>query len=186
MNLGPDLQTRSSQPGAIPPISAKLRAKPAAPPFIGIIIAVGIFIGGGALIYFSGIIDTLSGIFVTTATAKTVQIEHLNGSFVENSSFGKVFVIKARLNNVTDEAQLINGVRATVYDGGGVAIEKRTVPAGRVISAEDIRTLSKEELLKHFNDTSGATLPPKGSIPVMIPFTGAGGAIAEYGIDVLR
>ncbi len=185
-NLGPNIETRPGRPDAVPRAGEKVRPKPAASPLTGIIIAALIFVGGGALIYFSGIIDTLSGIFVSTASGQSVKIDGLSGSFVDNSSFGKVFVVKAQLNNITGEPQLVNGVRVTVYDGSGVAIEERTVPAGRVVSAEDIRMLPKNELMKRFNDTSGAMLPPKGSIPVIVPFASTGRAIAEYGIDVLR
>ena len=181
---GPALTGRPAQEKAAVPVGA--RATPKGSPVIGIFIAVLIFVGGGAAIYFSGIIDTLSGAFVTTAAGSSVKIDSLSGSFIENKRFGSIFVIKARLSNITGEGQLVSGVRATIYDSSGVAIEERTVSAGRVVSAEEIRDLPKKELLKRFNDASGATLPPKGSIPVMAPFAYAGRSIAEYGIDVLR
>ena len=182
--LGPDLPVHPALKKETVPVGAKVGPKGS--PVIGIVIAVLIFVGGGAAIYFSGIIDTLSGAFVTTAAGSSVKIDSLSGSFIENKRFGSIFVIKARLSNITGEGQLVSGVRATIYDSSGVAIEERTVSAGRVVSAEEIRDLPKKELLKRFNDASGATLPPKGSIPVMAPFAYAGRSIAEYGIDVLR
>ena len=183
-DLGPDLSGHPPLKKETVPVGAKVGPKGS--PVIGIVIAVLIFVGGGAAIYFSGIIDTLSGAFVTTAAGSSVKIDSLSGSFIENKRFGSIFVIKARLSNITGEGQLVSGVRATIYDSSGVAIEERTVSAGRVVSAEEIRDLPKKELLKRFNDASGATLPPKGSIPVMAPFAYAGRSIAEYGIDVLR
>lgn len=154
-----------------------------------LLIAALIFLAGGAVIYFSGIIDTLAKRFMPpaqVAVQKTVDIETIKGYYAENKNFGKFFVVEATIKNISGEPQGVKAVTGLLYNAKGVKIAGRSVAPGRVVSAEDLKNLSKEDLLKPFKDPSGGTLPPKGTVPVMIPFTDPPEGISEYGIDIIR
>lgn len=154
-----------------------------------LLIAALVFLAGGAVIYFSGIIDTLAKRFMPAAQVaveKTVDIETIKGYYTENRYFGKFFVIEATIKNISGEPQGVKAVTGLLYNSKGAKIASRSVAPGRVVSAEDLKNLSKEDLLKPFKDPSGGTLPPKGTVPVMIPFTDPPEGISEYGIDIVR
>ncbi len=154
-----------------------------------LIIAALVFLVGGAVIYFSGVIDNLARRFAPparVAAEKSVDIETVKGYYTENKNFGKFFVIEATIKNISAEPQAVKAVTGLLYDSKGVKIASRSVAPGRVVSAEDLGNLPKEDLLKPFKDPSGGTLPPKGTVPVMVPFIDPPAGISEYGIDIIR
>lgn len=154
-----------------------------------LLVAAIVFLVGGAVIYFSGIIDTLANRLMPpaqVAVQKTVEIETIKGYYAENRNFGKFFVIEATIKNISGAPQSVKALSGVLYNAKGERIANRSVAPGRVVSAEDLKTLSKEDLQRPFKDPSGGTLPPKGTVPVMIPFTEPPQGIAEYGIDIVR
>ncbi|MBI5588054.1 MAG: zinc-ribbon domain-containing protein [Deltaproteobacteria bacterium] len=154
-----------------------------------LLVAAIVFLVGGAVIYFSGIIDTLANRLMPparVAVLKTVEIETIKGYYAENRNFGKFFVIEATIKNISGTPQSVKALSGVLYNAKGERIANRSVAPGRVVSAEDLTNLSKEDLQKPFKDPSGGTLPPKGTVPVMIPFTEPPQGIAEYGIDIVR
>ncbi len=154
----------------------------------GLMIALLVFIIGGAVIYFSGVIDTFARRITgpRTAVQKTVEIEYINGKFPENKSFGRFFVIEARIKNMTESPQEIKAVTGVIYNDKGEKIATRSVSPGRMVSADDLKNLSKEDILKSFKDPSGGSIPPKGTVPVMVPFIDLPPGLSEYGIDIIR
>lgn len=169
-------------------LTAAEEKKPAKKP--ALLIAALVFILGGAFIYFSGIIDSLAKRLTpsaqTSTSVRNVEIESINGYYVENKLIGNFFVIEARLKNTSDEPQPIKRVTGTVYDEKGEKLSSRSVAPGRVVAPEDLKSLPKEDLLKQFKDPSGGTVPPKGTVPVMMLFTELPAGVAEYGVDVAR
>lgn len=158
--------------------------------FIVIAVAVLVVIIGLGVLYFRGAGKRLTGGLISrdggTAAKKTVDIESVNGYFVENKSAGRVFVIEARIKNVSEAVQEIKSVKGVLYNARGAKLAERSVAPGRVVSADDLKTLPKDELLKQFKDPSGGSIPPKGTIPVMVLFTEAPAELSEYGVDVVR
>ncbi|MEK7773504.1 MAG: DUF3426 domain-containing protein, partial [Deltaproteobacteria bacterium] len=110
----------------------------------------------------------------------------IHGYFVENKNSGKVFVIEAKIKNVSDSAQDIKAVKGVLYDARGEKLAERFVAPGRVVSADDLKNLPPGELIKQFKDPPGGAIPPKGTIPVMVLFTEAPAGMVEYGVDVIR
>ncbi|MBI1912369.1 MAG: zinc-ribbon domain-containing protein [Deltaproteobacteria bacterium] len=159
------------------------------PKKMGLIIAVLVFILGGGLIYYTGIIDTLAKKLMPPSDSemqKVVEIETVNGFFVENKIFGKVFVVEAKIKNITDAPQSVKAVTGVIYDKSGEKLATRSVSPGRIVTADDLRNLPREDLLKPFNDPSGGMIPPKGTVPIMVPFTEIPEGMSEYGIDIVR
>lgn len=155
-----------------------------------LLIALLVFIIGGGIIYFSGIVDTLAKRLTPSNQAatslKTVEIEAINGYYVENKSFGKFFVVEAKLKNISDAPQSIKRVTGTVFGKDGEPIANKTVAPGRLVTQEELKNLSKEDLQKMFKDPSGGTIPAKGTVPVMVLFTELTDGVSEYGVDILR
>ncbi|MDP2689940.1 MAG: DUF3426 domain-containing protein [Deltaproteobacteria bacterium] len=160
----------------------------AAPGGKGLLLAALIFIIGGGAIYFSGIIDILARMLAPSShsASSAVEIESISGYMAENKNFGKFFVIEARIKNTSDEAQPIKTITGVAYNGRGKAIATRSVSAGRVASPEDLKNLTKQDLLNQFRDSSGGVIPPRGTVPVMVPFTEMPAGMAEYGINIVR
>lgn len=154
---------------------------------LGLLVAGLIIILGGAGLYASGIIETVtSSIAPGPARVRSVSIEKLSGRVMENVSAGRLFAIEAVVKNRTDEPQEIKTVRGTLYDKSGTRLAGRTVSPGRVLSPGDLRSLSRAEIERHFKDSSGGTIPPRGIVPVMVVFTEIPPGVGEYGLDIVR
>lgn len=154
----------------------------------GLLLAVLIFIISGGIIYFSGLIDTIARTLAgsSQSAVETVEIENIGGYFAENKNFGKFFVIEAKIRNTSGDAQAIKAITGLIYDKRGKAIATRSVSPGRLVSADDLKNLSKDDLLKQFRDASGGTIPPKGTVPVMVLFTELPAGMSEYGLNIVR
>src|SRR3990170_106790 len=150
---------------------------------LGIIVFIII---GAAVILFTGAAERLRSIVVATRTQQIVEVESVNGFYADNKNFGKLFVIEARIRNMTNEPQVIKGVRGVIFDTSGRRLDSIIVSPGRVVSTEEIKNLSREEILKIFQDASSGTLPPRATVPAMVLFTDMPNGVSEYGIDVIR
>lgn len=152
----------------------------------GIILAVIIFILGAGAIYFSGIIDRVARTLTSTEQGEVVEIETIRGYMAENKNFGKFFVIEAKIKNTSDEAQPIEKITGVIYDDRGKSVATRSVSPGRMVAEDDLKNLTKSDLLDRFSDSSGGVIPPQGTVPVMVPFTEMPAGMAEYGLKIIR
>jgi predicted Zn finger-like uncharacterized protein len=155
-------------------------------PRMGLIVAALVIVLGGGLIYFTGVIDKLTHLLMPAAEIKVVEIETIKGFYEENKNFGKLFVIDARVKNITDSPQEIKAATGVIYDDSGDKIAEKSVSPGRIVSIDDVRNLQKEELERAFRDPSGAVIPPKGSVPVMVLFIEVPVGLSEFGVDIVR
>jgi len=152
-------------------------------------IAVLIFAIGIAGIYFSGVVDMVTRRFVSGPEAqagKTVEIEGMKGYYVVNKALGRVFVIEAKIRNLTGAPQGIKSVRGSIYNARGEAAASRTASPGRVLSREELSSLPKDELERSVRGVSGGTVPARGTLPVMVVFTALPQGMDEFGIDIVR
>lgn len=149
------------------------------------LIALIVFLVGGGIIYFSGIIDHIARRLAPAEAPKSVEIEDVKGSYVDNQVFGKFFVIEARLKNISDEPQSVKRVTGIVYGKDGEKIMSLSVAPGRVVTPDDLKVLPKEELARQFKDPSGGSIPPKGTVPVMVIFTDISSGVSEAGVDIV-
>lgn len=153
-----------------------------------ILIAVLVFIIGAIVVYSSGIVDSIAKSILpgSEPAAKVVEIETINGYYADNVLFGKVFVIEAKIRNISDGPQEIKSVTGILYNSKGEKLTSKSVSPGRVVSQDDLKNLSKEDLLKQFKDATGGTIPSKAEVPVMVLFTEAPAETVEYGLDIVR
>ncbi len=181
-DLGLD-KVYDDQPSASGPGGAAVRPSPGK----GLILAVLIFLVGGAVIYFSGVIDNLARMLTPGGGAvSALQIQDIAGHFEQNKNFGRFFVIEARIKNTSAEPQSIKMVTGVIYGSRGKSIATRSVSPGRVVTPEDLKNLSKQDLLRQFRDPSGGVIPAEGTVPVMVPFTEIPASMSEYGLNIIR
>lgn len=159
-----------------------------APSRMGLVVAALVIILGGGIIYFTGVIDRLTGMLMPPASSqlKGVEIEAIKGFYEENRNFGRVFVIAALVRNITDEPQEIKAATGIIYDKGGDRIAERSVSPGRIVSADDLKNLGREDLDRAFRDPSGGVIPARGSVPVMVLFTDSPDGVSEFGLDIVK
>ncbi|MBI2400967.1 MAG: zinc-ribbon domain-containing protein [Deltaproteobacteria bacterium] len=155
-------------------------------PRMGLIIAALVVVLGGGLIYFTGVIDKLTHILMPPAEVKVVEIESIKGFYEENKNFGKLFVIDARVKNITDTPQEIKAATGVIYNDSGDKIAERSVAPGRILAIDDVRNLQKEELERAFRDPSGGIIPARGSVPVMVLFIEIPEGLSEFGLDIVK
>jgi hypothetical protein len=143
-------------------------------------------VGIGVLLHITGISDKVLNSRSGQISELTVGITNMKSYVATNREIGALFVVEAKLLNMTDKPQKIKGIKGTLYNRGGKRLSVREVSPGRVVTSEQLRNMSRKDLLKNFQDTSGGTIPPKGTVPVMLLFTNAPEATAEFSLDVLR
>jgi hypothetical protein len=187
-DTGPGEEASKEEPPAPPAVQGDTARPASAAGGKGLLLAVLIFILGGGIIYFSGVIDTIARTLAgsSQSAVETIEIEKIGGYFADNRNFGKIFVIEAKIRNTSGEAQAVKTVTGLIYDDKGKAIATRSVSPGRMVSADDLKNLSKQDLLKQFRDASGGTIPPKGTVPVMVLFTEIPAGMSEYGLNIVR
>lgn len=154
-----------------------------------LLLALLLIIGAGAAVYFSGVMDMIAGkasVPVETVQRKNIEIEEMKGYFAENKDLGKIFVVEAKVKNTSDDIQRIKAATAILYNSKGEKISERSVSPGRVVTQDELKNLSKDDLLKPFADGSGGIVPPRGTVPVMVLFTEMPEGMAEYGIDIVK
>ncbi len=157
----------------------------------GMLFVLLIMVLAGAAFYLSGVADSVINSLappkqVEGPSELSLMIGEVEGHFLNNKNFGRLFYMETKIKNLSEEPQDIRGVRGVIYNKNGEVVATRTVSPGRILSTEDLKTLPKEEIIKHFKDASGGSIPPKGTIPIMVVFTEVPDGMAEIGIDVLR
>ncbi len=154
------------------------------------VVAGAIAVLAGAAFYLSGGADMVAGTLASRSSAveqvQPVRIDTIRGYFVDNRNIGRVFVIEAWIKNSSDTAQEIKAIRGVLYDKNGAKIGTQQVSPGRVIAMEDIKSMTKDDILKQYKDSSGGDIPPKGAVPVTVVFTDVPKGMVEYGLDIVR
>lgn len=154
---------------------------------LGILAAVLAVVLGVGVLYFTGIIDDITTQVMSEAeSTQPLTIESVNGYFAENEDLGQVFAIEATVRNTLDEPLDVKGARGVIYGAGGEELASRMVSPGRVVTPEELKTLSGADLERQFSDLSGGRIPPRGTVPVMVVFTEVPAGLAEFGVDVIR
>jgi predicted Zn finger-like uncharacterized protein len=165
----------------VPPYEIDKRGSKA-PLFLAILLIVAI----GLALHFTGISKKVLNSRSGPGGELSVAVTAMKGYVAENKEIGALFVVEAKLLNMTDKPQKVKAIRGTLYNRSGKKLSVREVSPGRVVSGEQLRNMGRKDLLKNFKDVSGGTIPPKGTVPVMLLFTNAPEATAEFSLDVLR
>ncbi|MBI5892572.1 MAG: zinc-ribbon domain-containing protein [Deltaproteobacteria bacterium] len=152
------------------------------------ILAVLVIIVGFALFYLSGGVSSIfkmSNKKPSVSTGK-FDIVELKGYYTENTSIGKLFVIEGKITSTFDKSKDIMGIKGSIFNSKGETMEENMASPGAIISMDDLKTISKEELENRFKNKKKTSLPAKGSMPFMIVFSDLSTDPQEYGVELVQ
>ncbi len=121
---------------------------------------------------------------------KRLSFRNLEGSFVDASTAGKLFVVTGSIsNNYPDKRSFIR-LRSNILDSKGKIAKSKIVYAGNPISNNDLQTLSMEEINKKLLNKAGRNninmnIPPNGSIPFMFILDNLPEDVSEFTVEAI-
>ncbi|MBE9532007.1 MAG: DUF3426 domain-containing protein, partial [Proteobacteria bacterium] len=139
---------------------------------------------GIAILYYTGLFQNLMG--PSGPPPVTLEIHGLKGSFVQNEDIGQLYAVQGRIKNISEESQEVVGVKVTIFDKSGKALTSKTVSLARLVSSEELKTLSGEEIDRHYQDLSKGSIPPRGATPLMAVFSNLPKGMDEIEVEVVR
>lgn len=152
------------------------------------ILAVVVIIAGFALFYLSGGISSVFKMASKkpSAAAGRFDIVELKGYYTENTSIGKLFVIEGKITSTFDNSKDIIGIKGSLFNSKGETMEENMASPGTIISMDDLKTISKEEIENRFKNKKKTSFPAKGSMPFMIVFSDLSTDLQEYGVELIQ
>jgi predicted Zn finger-like uncharacterized protein len=121
---------------------------------------------------------------------KRLSFSNLEGSFVDSSTAGKLFVVSGSVaNNYPDIRNYIR-VRSNILDTKGKIAKSKIVYAGNPINTNDLQTMSIEEINKRLMNRAGRdninmNVSPNASIPFMIVFDNLPEDVSEFTVEAI-
>jgi predicted Zn finger-like uncharacterized protein len=114
----------------------------------------------------------------------------IRSEFVENSTAGRLVVIKGKVRNDYPEARNFIMVRAVVYAIDGKLIQRKTAYCGNTLSDSDLQTLDKAtidaKLRNKFGDERSSCRVPSGKvIPFVVVFSDLPDELGEFSVSVV-
>ncbi len=143
-----------------------------------------IIVAGVAVLYYLGILQSLMP--QSGPPQKTLEIIGLKGFFVQNEDVGKIYALKGRIKNISEDSQEVLGVKVTIFDKSGKALTSKTVSLARLISNEELKTFSGEEIERHYRDLSKSSIPSRGATHLMAVFSKPPKGMDELEVEVIR
>ena len=150
----------------------------------GILTSILVIVIAIAIAYFAGLFDGFMG--PSAPPQKTLEIMGLKGSFVKNEDIGQLYAVQGRIKNISEKSQEVVGVKVTIFDKSGKALTAKTVSLARLITNEELKTLSGEEIDRHYQDLSKGSIPPRGATPLMAVFSNLPEGMDELEVEVVR
>lgn len=121
---------------------------------------------------------------------KRLSFSNLEGSFLDSSTAGRLFVVTGTVaNNYPDKRNFIR-VRSNILDSKGKVAKSKIVYAGNPISNNDLQILSMEEINKRLMNRAGKSninmnIAPNGSVPLMIVFHNLPEDMSEFTVEAI-
>ena len=169
-----------------------------------IIIALLLLLAGGALggyVFMKGEVPFLKGgiPFLDKQKPAVVDPGNLNitlpdqkitAEFVENSTTGRLFVIKGIARNDYPEARNFIRVRGILYAQDGKAVQDRTSYCGNVLSDSQLQTLDKTAMEMRSQNRFGAgktnfNISSGTEVPFMVMFSDLPQDFGEFSVEVV-
>ncbi len=119
-------------------------------------------------------------------TETRLTIESLKSIFVDNKDVGKVLAIRGKIENHLESPREINGVKITILDSNDKPLTSKIVSLARVLTKNDLKVLSKEEIDRLYQNPSKNSIPAKESLPVMAVFTELPRGLAQFEVEVIQ
>ena len=157
--------------------------RPAAKQVIILLLIILLIIAGGAAVYLNMGTGFLEKFTAIETKQKTMDLIGLKGSYTDNTSIGRLFVIEGKVVSNLAGPKEVKGIHGILFNKSGAQVKDAWVAPGRLISQNELKVISRTELEKRFKDRKG-TIPPNGTVPFMIVFSGIPSELAEFTVEV--
>lgn len=165
------------QAAKVPAVNQRKRRSLLLPLIFIILIGVGV-------LYYLGILQQYMP--SSGPPQKTLEITGLKGFFVQNEDVGELYALKGRVKNISEDAQEVLGVKVTIFDKAGKPLASKTVSLARLISNEELKTFSSEEIERYYRDPSKSSIPSRGATHLMAVFPKPPKGMDELEVEVIR
>ena len=104
-----------------------------------------------------------------------VAVSDSTGYFLKNIRGQQLFVIEGKVTNITDHPVSFIKLSADIADSSNNVISTKTFYAGNILTDEELRTYTSDQINSVLNNEMGQSLknfnlPPKAAIPFMVVF----------------
>jgi predicted Zn finger-like uncharacterized protein len=169
-----------------------------------LIIVLLLLLAGGALggyVFIKGEVPFLKGGIPFLDTQKpavvdpgnlhiTLPDQKITADFVENSTAGRLFVIKGIARNDYPEARDFIKVRGILYTQDGKAVQDKTSYCGNVLSDSQLQTLDKTAMEMRWQNRFGVgktnfNISSGTEVPFMVVFSDLPQDFGEFSVEVV-
>ena len=157
--------------------------RPASKQAIIVLLIVLLIIAGGAAVYLNMGTGFLEKFTATETKQETMDLIGLKGYYTDNTSIGRLFVIEGKVVSNLAGPKEVKGIHGILFNKTGAQVKDAWVSPTRLISQNELKVISRTELEKRFKDRKG-TIPPNGTVPFMIVFSGIPAELAEFTVEV--
>ena len=183
-------EMRMPPPGAEKALPAKRRMSTP----VLIVLLLGL-LGGGAFAAYTYLKGAGPGTLQPAADDPgNLQIalvdQQIRSEFVENTSVGRMFVLKGMVRNDYPEARNFMRVKGVLYAQDGTAVRENTAYCGNILSASELETSDSatmnQRLGNKFGDNRSNFGAPSGKVlPFMLVFTDLPQDFGEFSVQVV-
>jgi hypothetical protein len=115
--------------------------------------------------------------------------EGITADFIANSSAGTLCVIKGQVRNSYNHPRSNIRVTVTLYAAGNAVVKTATVPAGNVLSSQELSSLDLIAINERLKSSTGTNnmnvgIQPGRSVPFMAVFSNLPAGLEEYSVEV--
>ena len=167
---------------------------------VGIVLAalMVLVVGGGSALYLLkgpealkkvGLGSMVGFLGAEKAVQERLLLKNLEGSYVNNSETGELFIIRGEAVNSFRTPRAAIQVRGLIYNAAGTVILQKTTFCGNPLPQEQLATLPLAKIEEAMNNRLGDSyanigVPPGKSVPFVIVFSGLPKDAADFGVEV--
>jgi len=181
-----------------PPEARKAASPPLRPSLIALVLLFVALAGGGAYLGFTkngqdllrGLVPGMESLWLPRSGKPGPQfdVRNLIGYYEPNTRAGNLFVIKGQVANMGRTRKSGIRIHAALLDSKDQPLAERTSYAGTVLSAETLRTATREKIEESLSNQFGEKLvnmdvAPGKSVPFMVVFINAPEGISAYRLE---
>jgi len=183
-----------------PTVPPSRRQGPSLIAIVGMVIAalVVLIVGGGGALYLLKGPEALKKVGLGSVARllgsekmaqERILIKNLEGSYVNNSEAGELFVIRGEVVNSYRAPRAAIQVRGLIYNAAGSVILQKTSFCGNPLPQDKLTTLPVAKIEEAMNNRLGDSyanigVPAGKSLPFVIVFSGLPKEAADYGVEV--
>lgn len=111
--------------------------------------------------------------------------ELIKSEFVDNSTAGRLFVVKGKVRNDYSEARNFIMVKGALYSKDGKTADNKTIYCGNTLSGTDLQALDKATMDRKLRKRSSFSVPSGKVIPFVVVFSDLPQDLGEFSVEVV-